>query len=200
MSDLFDAVLEAHGVQVEPTDAPGVARWSGSGQPLGAVIARGVREVLLGSDPPGVVLSQRAGERLAELRTEHPWVRANSMSLVVDERGRVRWWTFAGWRSNLWLARVAADLRRHVAAIDDLTIAIDPAITTKELRAAIARGDQEGIDLAPWVTSEAVDGLKFSECFPRRLALEVVTRRLADATSTAQALGEPVVGWYPSSV
>ena len=187
-------------VQVEPTDAPGVARWSGSGQPLGAVIARGVREVLLGSNPPGVVLSQRAGERLAELRTEHPWVRANAMSLVVDERGRVRWWTFAGRRSNLWLARVAADLRRDVAAIDDLTIALDPAITSKELRAAIARGDQEGIDLAPWVTSEAVDGLKFSECLPRRLAVEVVTRRLADAPSTAHALGEPVVGWYASMV
>ena len=30
-------------VQVEPTDAPGIARWTGGGQPLGAHVARGVR-------------------------------------------------------------------------------------------------------------------------------------------------------------
>ena len=30
-------------VQVEPTDAPGVARWSGNAQPLGAAIACAVR-------------------------------------------------------------------------------------------------------------------------------------------------------------
>jgi ATP-dependent helicase Lhr and Lhr-like helicase len=84
-------------VQVEPTDVPGVARWSGSAQPLGAAITRGVREVLVGSDPAGVTLSRRAGERLAQLRAEHPWVVADTTSLVIDVRGRVRWWTFAGW-------------------------------------------------------------------------------------------------------
>jgi hypothetical protein len=35
---------------------------------------------------------------------------------------------------------------------------------------------------------EAVEGLKFSECLPRSLATEVVTRRLAAPESTARAL------------
>jgi ATP-dependent Lhr-like helicase len=182
-------------VQVEPTDAPGVARWSGSAQPLGAAIARGVREVLLGSDPAGIVLSRRAGERLAQLRSKHPWVRPDATSLVTDARGRACWWTFAGWRANLWLARAAADLRREVAAIDDLTVALDPGATLEQLRHAISGATEASIDLTQWVTAEAVDGLKFSECLPPSLATEVVTRRLADPESTAHALGERLVGW-----
>lgn len=134
-------------VQVEPTEAPGVARWSGSAQPLGAVIARGIREVLLGSDPAGVTLSQRGSERLAQLRSEHPWVRPDATCLVIDEDGRARWWTFAGWRANLWLAQAAADLRRDVAAIDDLTVALDPGATSEQLRQAISEATEASIDL-----------------------------------------------------
>jgi ATP-dependent Lhr-like helicase len=182
-------------VQVEPTDAPGVARWSGSAQALGAAITRGVREVLLGSDPAGVILSRRAGERLAQLRAEHPWVRADATSLVTDARGRARWWAFAGWRANLWLARAAADLRREVAAVDDLTVALDPGATRQQLRRALSNAAEAPIDLTPWVTTEAVDGLKFSDCLPPSLATEVVTRRLTDPEPTARALGERLVGW-----
>jgi hypothetical protein len=45
------------------------------------------------------------------------------------------------------------------------------------------------------VSAEAIDGLKFSDCLPRSLAVEVVTRRLGDPESTARALGEHTVEW-----
>jgi len=182
-------------VQVEPTDAPGVARWSGNAQPLGAVIAREVRQVLLGSDPAGVTLSQRAHERLAQLRAEHPWVRPDTTTLVVEGRGRARWWTFAGWRANLRLAQAVAGLRRDVAAVDDLTIALDPGTRVEQLGQAVSAATLEPADLAPWVTDEAIDGLKFSDCLPRSLATTVLARRLADPESTARALGERIAGW-----
>jgi len=182
-------------VQVEPTDAPGVARWSGNAQPLGAVVARGVRQVLLGSDPAGVTLSQRARERLAQLRAEHPWVRPDTTTLVVEGRGRARWWTFAGWRANLRLAQAVAGLRRDVAAVDDLTIALDPGTTVEQLGQAVSAATLEPADLAAWVTDEAIDGLKFSDCLPRSLATTVLARRLADPESTARALGERIAGW-----
>jgi ATP-dependent helicase Lhr and Lhr-like helicase len=183
-------------VHVEPSDGPGVARWSGSAQPLGAVIARGIREVLLGSNPAGVTFSRRAGERLTQLRAEHPWVRPDATSLVIDGRGRARWWTFAGWRANLWLGRAAADLRREVAAIDDLTVGLDPGATPQQLRRVLSNATEESVDLTPWVTAEAVDGLKFSRCLPPSLATEVVTHRLADPESAARALGERLIGWH----
>jgi hypothetical protein len=154
-----------------------------------------VREVLLGSDPAGTILSRRASERLAQLRSEHPWVRPDTTSLVTDAHGRARWWTFAGWRANLWLARAAADLRREVVAVDDLTVALDPGATPQQLRRPLSNAAEAPIDLAPWVTTEAVDGLKFSECLPPRLATEVVAHRLIDPESTTRALGERLVGW-----
>ena len=182
-------------VQVEPTDAPGVARWSGNAQPLGTAVARGIREILLGSDPPGVTLSQRAAERLARLRAEHSWVRPDTTTLIVEGSGRARWWTFAGWRANLWLARASADLRHEVAAIDDLTIALDPGTTLEQLRQATSAATKKPVDVTPWITPGAIEGLKFSDCLPRRLATEVVTRRLADPESTSRALEERVVEW-----
>lgn len=182
-------------VQVEPTDVPGVARWAGSGQPLGAVVARGIREILAGRDPSGVELSGRARRKLDELRAKHPWVSPDATTLVVDDRGRARWWTFAGWRANLWLARAVDELRREVAAVDDLTVALDPSATVDRLRGLLDRAAPDSIDLAPWVTAEAVDGLKFAECLPHELAVQVVTRRLADPASLSVALGERVTGW-----
>src|SRR5262249_36491005 len=124
-------------VQVEPTEAPGVARWTGSGQPLGAVVARGVREVLVGTDPPGVVLSERAKGKLGGLRACHPWAAPETPSLVIDDRGRAGWWPFAGWRANLSRARLAASARKDPTAVDDLTIAVDSSVGLNDLRGAL---------------------------------------------------------------
>jgi ATP-dependent helicase Lhr and Lhr-like helicase len=83
-------------IQVEPTDRPGVARWSGGGSPLGSAVAQGVRDVLTGTDPTGVQLSRRTIDQLADIRDEHPWVRSDGSTVVIDPDGRTRWWTFAG--------------------------------------------------------------------------------------------------------
>ena len=125
-------------VQVEPTEGRGVARWSGSPQPLSANVARGMREVLLGIESADVMLSKRAIEGLQSLREQHPWVQRDATSLVVDERGQPRWWTFAGLRANLGLAQDVAELRGEVAAIDDLGIALDPGSTLDQLGGALA--------------------------------------------------------------
>lgn len=184
-------------VQAEPTDAPGVARWRGSGQPLGSVVARGVRVVLTGVDPPGVRLSDRASHRLGEVRAMHAWAQPERTMLVVEGVARATWWTFAGWRANLWLAQAAAPLRREVAAIDDLTVALDAGTTVSNLRATLeAAGSPQAIDLAPWIAAEALDGLKLADCLPHHLALEVVTRRVEDTFSVALALAEPIAGWH----
>jgi len=159
------------------------------------MVARGIREVLVGADPPGVVLSERAARKLADLRALHPWATSASTALVVDDHGRAKWWTFAGWKANLWLAQIVAQLRREVAAVDDLTVALDPWARVSELEAAISGASLDDIDLAPWVVGEAADGLKFSDCLPLDLAIEIVTRRLSDRRSTEQVLGEDLVEW-----
>jgi ATP-dependent Lhr-like helicase len=108
-------------LQVEPTDQPGVARWNGGTARLGAELARGVRDVLTGSEPPGVTLSRRAVDQLGEVRGAYRWARADRTILVND--GRVRWWTFAGQHANTWLASLFSDLRTEVTAFDGLSVA-----------------------------------------------------------------------------
>jgi ATP-dependent Lhr-like helicase len=181
-------------VQVEPTDAPGVARWAGSGQPLGAVVARGIRVVLSGADPAGTSLSARATEKLAELRAAHAWAREGATTVVTDDKGKVRWWTFAGWKGNLALAQQVRELRREVAAIDDLTIALDSTADIAAMRRLLDQPLDAG-GLASWVVAEAVDGLKFAECLPPDLAVAVVVRRLADPQSVEIAMREQLTTW-----
>jgi len=168
---------------VEPTDAPGVARWTGGGQPLGAHVARGIRAVLAGEEPVGVTLSRRATERLAQARADNWWAKLDATAIVAQPNGKALWWTFAGWKANLWLAAIAtrAGARAGATYLDDLAIALDPGADPNALRSALAevRDDKRG--LAPWIIAEAIDGLKFSECLSRDRAVEVVTRRLADS-------------------
>lgn len=183
-------------VQVEPTDAPGIARWSGSGQPLGSAIARGVRDVLTGVQAIGVTYGNRAVVRLAELRTEHQWARPGVTTLLHDDRGRTTWWTFAGWKANAALASLVAELRQDVAAIDDLSIALDPGTVLHDLSALIAGEDTPFPSPSAIVTPDAVKGLKFSECLPETLAERVVAQRIADDVSVALARREPVAAWH----
>jgi ATP-dependent Lhr-like helicase len=173
--------------QVEPTDAPGVARWNGGGQPLGAHVARGIRAVLCGADPVGVNVSARAQERLAQARTDQWWAQPDATTIVRNPTAKTLWWTFAGWKANLWLAAIAsaAGLRDSVTHVDDLAISLEPGAEPDDLRAALVETDPAELVLAPWITAEAVDGLKFSECLPRQRAIELVARRLADPASVA---------------
>lgn len=182
-------------VTVEPAEVTGVARWEGSGQALGPVVARAVRDILAGDNPPGVTLSARAQQRLDALRAARRWARPEITTVVQAANGRTRWWTFAGWRANLWLAQAASPLRTGVAAIDGLSVVLDPATTADALRSHLATVTVTDLDLSAAIAADAVEGLKFSECLPQALALEVITRHLADPDSVAQALAEPVSGW-----
>jgi ATP-dependent Lhr-like helicase len=180
---------------VEPTDAPGVARWTGGGQPLGAHVARGIRAVLTGDEPDGINLSTRATERLAQARADNWWTKPNATTIVTEPNGKTLWWTFAGWKANLWLAAIAttAGVRTGVTYLDDLAIALDPSAEPSALHSALAEASTDAMVLAPWIIAEAIDGLKFSECLPRDRASEVVAARLTDGAAVSAVKGEPLV-------
>ncbi|MDN5861114.1 MAG: DEAD/DEAH box helicase [Pseudonocardia sp.] len=86
---------------VEPTDLAGRAKWAGTGGGLSFAITRGMREVLLGTDPPGVALSRRATEALCHLRrAEDGSVHPSGTVLNRTRDGDVLWWTWAGAAAN----------------------------------------------------------------------------------------------------
>jgi ATP-dependent Lhr-like helicase len=177
-------------VDVEPVDAPGAARWSGAGQPLGGRVADGVRDVLAGTDPAGVEVGRRATERLAALRDVQPWVRPGA-TFVVTAADQVRWWTFAGSRCNASLADALAGVRLDVTAFNDLWVGLNPGTTAHAVRVAL--DSASGHMPEPPVEPEALEGLKFSDCLPSELAYAVLRRRLVDADTWHRVIGEPVV-------
>lgn len=145
--------------------------------------------------PTPTTLSERARSTLAGLRSAHRWATADTTTLVHDDRGVARWWTFAGWRANLSLAQLVAGVRKETAAVDDLSIAVDRTTTLPDLHAALTAAPAGPVRLPAAVTAGAADGLKFGECLPPHLATEVVTRRLTDDDSVKTTVAERLAAW-----
>lgn len=180
-------------ISVEPTDTRGAARWVGGGLHLGAAIARGVREVLCGVNPESVNISRRATDRLDGLRADHSWLRNDATAMVSESTGKVTWWTYAGGRANLWLASALSSLRNSVVATDGLSISLDHGTNVADLQRVLAATNWSSVDVASWVSQDAIDQLKFSDAIPRELALQEVVSRLRDDESRDAAVSERVI-------
>ncbi|MEU3147286.1 DEAD/DEAH box helicase [Streptomyces sp. NPDC006999] len=177
---------------VEPVESGGKARWAGAGFARGAsyALTRGVREVLLGTDPP-VTLTRRAHDALAAAR-ENAVERVHPGGTVVVRGGRdtgVRWWTWAGQRANATLAATLSEIADPLQYPTDACIRLREDLTATEWKQAKARAAQQ-LSL-PSVDPRAVRGLKFGTALPERLATATLAARLADADRAASVLGEP---------
>lgn len=176
---------------VEPVDDGGKAKWGSTAFGRGASfeVARAVRGVLLGADPP-VRLTQRAQRCLKQTRENfldrvHP-----AGTLIVREAGAgLRWWTWAGHRAN---ATLASTLEGAAAVpgqrVNDYWIRLREDLTAVSWRVAI-QGARDHLCL-PAVDEKAVRGLKFAETLPPRLAEATLSARLADLTSADAVLSE----------
>jgi len=176
---------------VEPADGGGKARWTTGGWAgLEFELSRAVREVLLGADPP-VKLTHRAAKRLAQEREERSSLVHPGGSVIVRDRqgDDLRWWTWAGFRANATLAATLTEVVDPVQRFDDSQIRLREDLTRDEWRALIADADQRLC--LPEVNQKALDGLKFSEALPERLALATLAARLADLDGATSVLQEP---------
>ncbi|GID29523.1 DEAD/DEAH box helicase [Paractinoplanes brasiliensis] len=177
---------------VEPADGGGKARWTTGGwSGLGFELSRAMREVLLGADPP-VKLTRRAIDRLAQVREdESSLVHPGGSVILRDHRGDdLRWWTWAGFRANATLAATLTEAVDPIQRFDDRHIRLRENVTPAEWRALIADAGQRLC--LPEVSKKALDGLKFSQALPERLALATLAARLADLDGADAVLGESV--------
>ncbi|MGK5446044.1 DEAD/DEAH box helicase [Streptomyces radiopugnans] len=177
---------------VEPVDGGGRAKWSGTGFGRGASfeLTRAVREVLLGADPP-VDLTRRARGALEEARG-HFLERVHPGGTLVtrDRDGHLRWWTWAGHRTNATLAATLDGIAVPGQRINDHWIRLREDLTPRAWKEAAA--DAPDRLCLPAVDEKAVRGLKFGEALPPRLAEATLAARLADLGSAAAVLAEPV--------
>ncbi|MGF1645333.1 MAG: DEAD/DEAH box helicase [Kineosporiaceae bacterium] len=164
---------------VEPSDAPGKAKWSGSGARVeSAALAGAKRRVLLGEDPP-VTVSKRARAGLAELR-ENRSSQVSARGLVVERSGDdVWWWTFAGTRANGTLRANLAQVVEPSQAPSAERIRLRADVDPEQLTHAVAAVDLTDMS-DPEPDRKSLAGLKFAEVLPEPLARQTVAGRLVD--------------------
>ncbi|MGW0839095.1 DEAD/DEAH box helicase [Streptomyces sp. NPDC002787] len=177
-------------VFVEPADGGGIAKWMNGGVAgLSFALARAMREVLLGTDPP-VTLTRRAETCLAEQReTDAPDIVHPGGTLITRVGSDVRWWTWAGYRANATLAATLQSVTDPLQRPTDSWLRLRDNLTPAEWR--MARENVGESLVLPDVDRRAVRGLKFAAALPERLAVATVAARLADFESARLVLGEP---------
>lgn len=176
---------------VEPVDGGGRAKWQSSpGGGLSFDLARAIRAVLLGANPPGA-LTRRARERLTVIRSDSTEiVNPDGTVIVRAADGDVCWWTFAGHNANATLTSTLAELatdriQRHTDLHVRLRSDITPAMWTE------ARSDAAERICLPDIDPRAVAGLKFAAALPERLATATLAARLAAPETAHTVLAEP---------
>ncbi|MEP6587320.1 MAG: DEAD/DEAH box helicase [Polaromonas sp.] len=161
-------------VWLEPAKEGGTARWTGSGRTLSREIAQGILRALRQGPGEHAVISKRARLELEQLTQDLPDTgNDGALSVTRNEAGAARLWTFAGTRANRTLARQIQSLAesRRIDAIGiDLKTPIDPSNLSAELLGiALAFSSEEVKELAK--------PIKFSECLPAALLVEVIKKR-----------------------
>ncbi|GGN91953.1 ATP-dependent helicase [Streptomyces albiflavescens] len=178
---------------VEPVESGGRARWGGVGltRTSSYELTRAARDILLGAAPP-VRLTRRAESALARVRDESAEFVYHD-GTVVMRGGRdtnVRWWTWAGYRTNATLAATLSTITDPLQRPTDTYVRLREDITLQDWKRATA--DAAGHLCLPAVDPRALAGLKFNTALPPRLAEATLAARLADLTGAAASLREAV--------
>lgn len=176
-------------VFVEQTDLPGRARWMSIPDGASYAITRGMRDVLLGDDPPGLQLTRRALDALDGTRDQRAdQVDRNALVIRRDDNGEWRWWTWAGASANRTLAAWGADVVAPRQRIGCESLRLHRDMSVADIREGLVgmRGS-EATRPHPSVDVRAVDGLKFSAALPNDLALLTISARIGD-TDAAEAV------------
>jgi ATP-dependent Lhr-like helicase len=176
---------------VEATDAKGRSRWKGWARGLNYALCQAIRNVLL-AEGDNRRWSRRATERIAEIRQDFRWLEPGSTAVMIGRGGTAEWWTFAGTRANASLARVLSDAMRTPVDHDGFCLTFDSRFSLTDVQQAIREiRSQDVASIRPAVNDEAIAGLKFSECLPGELAVEMLEERLSDVEATRKTLDEP---------
>jgi ATP-dependent Lhr-like helicase len=174
---------------VVPAEDGGRARWlSAEVGGLSFEIARAMRDVLLGADPPAT-LTRRGAQILAGLRSDAIGRVASAGTVVSGTDGDLRWWTWAGYRVNATLKATLGGVADTSQRVGDLSIRLRGDLRASTWPAVRSLRDQL---VLPEVDEKALAGLKFSEALPHHLAIATLANRLADLDHASAVLAEPV--------
>jgi ATP-dependent Lhr-like helicase len=176
---------------VEPTDAKGQSRWKGEGPRLGFALCQAVKRVLA-TDSDRESWSQRAVARIAELRRDHSWLTPDETVLLPGKGSDPEWWTFGGLSANAMLAGALTSQLESEVDYDNFALTFKGIDRFERIEAAI--GSVRELDpqtLKPAIDPGAADGVKFSECLPPEMVMQMLSERLIDVSGAGSILAQP---------
>jgi ATP-dependent Lhr-like helicase len=165
---------------VEATEARGRSRWKSEGRGISYALSQAIHRVLV-TDDQRDEWSQRARGRIAEIRQEYAWLDAAASVVLLGLADGSEWWTFAGSRANGMLASELSRITTIRVEHDDFALTFEPHLASDAIEGALEQlRKRDPKSMRPEVDAHGIDGLKFSECLPRELALDMLTERLSD--------------------
>ena len=177
---------------VEPTEAKGRTRWNGQGQGLGFHLSQAIKRILA-TDAADNCWSRRAIERITEIRHEYAWLDTDSTVAVQSGAGETEWWTFGGIRANAAIAQQLSQTAHCRVDHDSFPLSFEPSAKLQDVEDAIRLVAKQDVDcMYPEIDDSAIDGLKFSECLPNDLAVEMLEGRLQDSGAVRHVLSKEV--------
>jgi ATP-dependent Lhr-like helicase len=177
---------------VEATDTKGRSRWKGERPGLGFRLCQSIRQLLAGQGNREI-WSKRAWQQIEAVREEFAWLDTDGTVVMLDKYGEAEWWTFAGAGANATLAYALSQAIESRVTYDSFTVTVESQAsvnTIKQTLAELRARDVSEMGLA--VSERAMQGLKFSECLPHDLALDMLRTRLRDPAATQWVLERPV--------
>lgn len=177
-------------VHVESTREKGRSRWQGQGQLLSREVCRTVQEILASSEHREG-WTRRARDAFDAVREDYAWLQSAGRAVWrVTEEGEPEWWTFAGGKANAALARALEEQLGARVTWDNFAVRVKGGARAKRIEEAVrALREMPPEELRPEIDERALEGLKFQECLPPRLAIHVLEERLADEEAVREALG-----------
>lgn len=165
---------------VEAAEGRGRSRWAGTGPGLDFRLCQAIKSVLA-SDTVHPTWSQRAQEKMAELRADWPWLANDSTAVVINQQGEPQWWTFAGQRANATLVAAMSETTKSRVGHDSFVLSFEPSVSLADVERAVhGLRSPDLAELSPAVDERALDGLKFADCLPTELALHALQARMSD--------------------
>lgn len=173
---------------VEATEEKGRSRWKGAGQGLRFRICQSIQR-LLASREERACWSQRARERLDQIRNDYDWLSATDNTILIDPDGSVCWWTFAGHGANASLVAALSEATSSRAEHDSFSFTFESRIDASEVQRGIDQLRTRPVsELLSNLDERAIQGLKFSECLPEDLTLTSLRLRLRETLGIEHAL------------
>ena len=163
-------------VWLEPAKEGGKARWMGGARSLSREVCQGIRAALISGTPPGVHLSLRGKSELSALQEELALSPGGDF-VSRAEGHQARTWTFAGTKQNRTYARTASSAGKRVK-FDALSVQAPAASLVSK------NGGEADVQLTVDEVSQLAEGIKFADCVPADLLLQIVVARLFVTEST----------------